>query len=277
MTKVTYQKKLKKHLANYKIQRLGVRENGTFKHRGKTYTRRHILPLALRWLNVPEPFRREIHEYVLKLRIRPHRFFHHLNSSQAFAFAIFYPYLSGDKKALEDALGVEPIEHWKFEYVPDVVEGTNVDVWWRSANKAETFCEVKLSENEFGTAEDDSRHVHKLERIYRPVLREHVSSPLLDPPSFFKNYQILRNLWLAARRGHEKDQVLFLLPRANVEPNRQLTEVLSKVRLSLRARVQVMHVEDLLGRLASNAAVGGMDWYAAVLAEKYLIGTDQGE
>jgi hypothetical protein len=270
MSHMTYQKRLEKHLTDYKVQRLGIRANGTFTYRGKTRAYGHILPRELKWLNVPEPYRREIREYVTKSNIRLHKFFHHLNSSQAYALAAFYPYLNGARHVLENALAVKPIERWKFEHVPDSVEGTNVDVWWRSANKTESYCEVKLSEGEFGPATNDARHLKKLEKIYRPILESHVDNRLLEPRAFFKNYQILRNLWLAARKGHEKDSVVFVLPRANTNPNEQLTNVLSQVRNSLRTRVQIVHVEVLLERLAAKPAAGDMSWYAAVLAEKYL-------
>jgi hypothetical protein len=267
---MTYQKRLEKHLADYKVQRLGIRANGTFTYRGKTRAYGHILPRELKWLNVPEPYRREIREYVAKSKIRPHKFFHHLNSSQAFALAIFHPYLKCAHHVLENTLGAKPIEQWKFEHVPDSVEGTNVDVWWRSSDKTETYCEVKLSEAEFGSTAHDSRHLRKLSGIYHRVLQEYVNDRLLEPVSFFKNYQILRNLWLAARKGHEKDSVLFVLPNANTKPNEQLNEALSQIHISLRTRVQIMHVEVLLDRLATRPAAGDMSWYAIALAEKYL-------
>ena len=270
MTQLTYQKRLEKHLADYKLQRLGIEANGTFTYRGKTRAYRHILPRELKWLNVPEPYRREIREYVTNSKIRPHKFFHHLNSSQAFALAVFYPYLSNAPDLLVSVLDTRPIEEWKFEHVPDTVEGTNVDVWWRSADKTETFCEVKLSEGEFGPAENDARHLEKLEKIYRPILESYVDDRLLEPRAFFKNYQILRNLWLVARKGHEKDRILFLLPKANVGPNKQLEGVFRQVGAALRERVQTIHVEIVLGRLAVRTSVGELGWYASALAEKYL-------
>lgn len=270
MSQVTYQKRLEAHLAEYKVRRLGVEAHGTFAHRGKARAYRHILPRELKWLNVPEAYRREIRNYVTKSQIRLHEGFHHLNSSQAFAFALFYPYLSGRSSALERALGSGPIEKWAFEFVPNKTEGTNVDVWWRSPDQIETFCEVKLSEGEFGPATNDSRHLHKLDTIYRPVLKGHVEDRLLEPPNFFKNYQVLRNLWLVARKCHEQDQLLFLLPKANKKPNGQLMDLLGQVRGSLRARVRIRHVEAVIGNLAAQPTGGDLSWYASGLAEKYL-------
>jgi len=269
-----YQKSLERHLANYKEQRLGVREKGTFVHRGVERQYRHILPTSLKWLNIPEPFRMEVQEYVAGHRdIKLHKYFHHLNSSQAFALALFVPYLTQAPGALMRAVRGSEIEAWDLERVPDPQEGTNVDAWWRSAG-GETYCEVKLSEREFGPATDDARHRRKLDSIYGPALRGQVDDVLLEPEAFFENYQILRNLWLAARAGHEQDRVVFLLPQANARLAAQLQEVLTQVKRPLRSRVSVVYTESLLERLRKDTA-SGLAWYAWWLQEKYVPGSER--
>ena len=125
-----YQKRLEQHLSRYRRDRLGVSHCGTFRHKGVDRPYGHILPRDLRWLNIPEPFRSEVRGYVSREeRIQLHRYFHHLNSSQAFALSLFYPYLTLATNSLATALGVESIERWSFEEVPDPDEGTNVDVF----------------------------------------------------------------------------------------------------------------------------------------------------
>ncbi len=271
MARDDYQKRLERHLAEYKEQRLGVREKGSFVYRGVERRYRHILPESLRWLNIPEPFRKEVQAYVADHKhIRPHRYFHHLNSSQAFALALFVPYLTQAPKALMRAMRLPPSREWKLQYVSDEGEGTNVDVWWQSAG-AETYCEVKLSEREFGSATYGARHRRKLESIYGPVLRKQVGDALLEPKAFLASYKILRNLWLAARPGHERDRVVFLLPEANVRLAAQLEAALAQVRRPLRSRVSVVHVESLLERLREDAA-SGLAWYGWWLQQKYVPG-----
>lgn len=273
MATETYQKRLQRHLAEYRVNRLGVEATGTYTHNKVTRSYGHILPAELRWLNIPEPFRLEIRAYVAaNPRIKLHDGFHHLNSSQAFTFALFYPYLTQARGTLANALGVSSITEWKFEMIPDDGEKTNVDILWESSENITTFCEVKLSEAAFGPADDDARHKRKLKEIYAPVLGQHIDESLLEPKRFFKNYQVLRNLWLAARKGHERDQVMFLMPKANTGPVEQLNKVLQKVREPLRSRVTVVHVESLLQELAADRTPGGLGWYAAILAEKYLLG-----
>ena len=78
-----YNEALQQHLTRYKQDRLGIREDGNYK--GKPYG--HILPQALRYLNILEPIRHELQRYLQDHpQVKLHQFFHHLNSSQAFSF-----------------------------------------------------------------------------------------------------------------------------------------------------------------------------------------------
>ncbi len=267
----TYQQKLQAQLAQYKVQRLGVLENGTFSYRGQPRLYAHILPKRLAWLNVPEPFRREIREHVTREHIKLHKYFHHLNSSQAFTFALFIPYLMEAPKVLGAALGAPSIDKWQIERIIDSKEETNVDAWWRSSSGDETYCEVKLTETSFGAAEDDSRHRRKLRDIYGPVLKKYVDSQLLEPELFFRYYQIFRNIWLAARPGREADRVVFLLPGANRKSNAQLRDVLKHVAPQLRHRVDVVHIEAVLAALTMKPGEPDLRWYRDLLTEKYLL------
>jgi len=270
-----YAKALQKHLVDYKARRLGVREAGIFKHKGRDVSCAHILPLDLKWLNILEPFRSEIHAY-LKTRpeVKLHKYFHHLNSSQAFALNLFYPFLEGEPaqaSALLRALGVKgEIESWSAECVPHLEEGTNVDIAWKDCQGAWTYCEVKLSEQEFGQAKADTRHREKLTTIYDPVLRCSCPETLLEPLEFFDNYQIMRNIWLAAR--DPTASVTFLLPRANRGPWIPLQKVIGSLALPLRKRVRVAAIEDVLSCLVNGTDVSPrLAWYTEMLIEKYVL------
>ena len=80
------------------------------------------------------------------------------------------------------------VQEWHFEYVPDPEEGTNVDVAWQNSDGIWAFCEVKLSEGEFGSAKPDQRHENKFREIYSPRLHGLVDGRLLE---FCANYQIM--------------------------------------------------------------------------------------
>jgi hypothetical protein len=268
MANATYQKNLEKHLAEYRLHRLGVEKKGTFKFNGKDKQYGHILPKELKWLNILEPFRKEAQMYAdTHKTFKPHIYFHHLNSSQAFALNLFWPFQLQSPEALQRAFDCESVTNLKLEHVVDGVEGTNVDVSWMSGAVA-IHCEVKLSENEFGKGANDPAHVKKLDRIYRPILTGQMSETLLEPVRFFKFYQVYRNLWLAARDRHDQDQIRFLLPRANTRLVALLNQSLDGVGASLRGRVRIIFIEDLLATLSSDATLGR---YARLLQEKYVI------
>lgn len=267
---MTYQKKLQSHLENYMSKRLGVFENGIY--RDKSYP--HILPLNLKYLNLLEFVRAELQEHLNQnKKIKFHQYFHHLNSSQAFAFNLFYPYFSKNGQtacALSKALGVEMegLAWWQFEWIPDVIEGTNIDVAWRTDKDVTVYCEVKLSEVEFGTAENDERHLKKLAEIYRPRLLGLIDESLLEEQTFFKHYQLLRNLsFLSDRKSH----LVILLPRENLSLMPQLNRVMNALNPNIANHVHIAYIEDVINRLKTDEIIPtDLGLYANALAEKYI-------
>ncbi len=242
-------------------------------HKGRELRCGHILPKELKRLNVLESFRSEIHEYLrVNGKVRLHKYFHHLNSSQAFALNLFFPFFEGGPEAssaLTRALGSSgSVTSWIPEHVPDAAEGTNVDVSWLNDQGNWTHCEVKLSEQEFGKAKPDARHLDKLRGIYGPVLQPYCPAALLEPQAFFGYYQILRNVWLAAR--DPKASVVFLLPTDNETLWIPLREVVSSLAPTLQRRVHMTSMEAVFATLGvDKKCPAKMVWYAQLLREKY--------
>jgi hypothetical protein len=269
-----YVKSIQRQLGEYKRARLGVKEAGIYLHKGKEVRHAHILPKDLKWLNILEGYRSEVRTYVDSDRaIRLHKYFHHLNSSQALALNLFFPFFEGGalaSSALLRALGIPGrLEQWRCEYLPVASERTNVDIASRS-DGSWTYCEVKLTEQEFGQAKGEPRHFEKLERTYGPVLRTHCSSELLEPTIFFEHYQILRNIWLAARTPDGR--ALFLLPSRNETLWAPLARVLDGLDDSLRERIRVVKLEALLADLSTDKNnEPKLRWHAEQLSEKYLL------
>jgi hypothetical protein len=265
----TYQKRLERHLSYYRRDYLGVTRCGIFRHRGIDRSYGHILPIELRWLNIPEPFRYDIRNYVNQQRdFKLHRYFHHLNSSQAFALNMFYPFLTYAKADLATALGITPINEWRFEYIPNSEEGTNVDLFLTLEDKAPIYCEVKLSEGGFGKTTPDSRHKDKIKYIYKPRLYGKVDPSLLIPEKFCSCYQILRNLWLAA--DDPRASVLFILPQENEVLMNEL-KVLQQIFPDIRNRTHVVFIENVIKILAmSVSSKNNLAWYADILRKKYI-------
>jgi hypothetical protein len=65
-------------MSDYKINKLGVLENGVWKRNNKLYP--HILPVDQQDLNLLENYRKELTKYIQEMNIHLHQDFHHLNS-----------------------------------------------------------------------------------------------------------------------------------------------------------------------------------------------------
>jgi hypothetical protein len=271
-----YSEQLLKQLTEYKRTRLGISEDGIYARNSRKYP--HILPESQKWLNILEPFRSpNIQQYLeANRRIKLHGGFSHLNSSQAFAFNLFIPFfLEQIPGPLMDALGVSPdVTRWKPEYVPERKEGTNIDMAWWAPDGVPTYCEVKLTEREFGPAQKRKpeyleKYTGKMAEFYVPDLVGKCPERFLEPKFFLDNYQIFRNIWFAAKDN--KATVVFLMPKSNIRLWEQLDPIRSELNLSLKSRIRKIAIEDVLSALS---AVSSPDWvagHARRLQEKYLL------
>ncbi|WP_395093976.1 PGN_0703 family putative restriction endonuclease [Armatimonas sp.] len=247
---MSYQDDLKLHLSYYKKLVLRVSAPGFF--RSKPYS--HILAKADADLNLL-PLALPLEKAVGLSR---HVYFHHLNSSQAFAFNLFLPFFSAggaEAEVLLAALGqTAKLKTSKLEAVPCKEEGTNLDALWITDDEVTTLCEIKLSEADFGKAKDDAKHRDKLTHIYLPTLTGYVDSTLLKAPEFFGAYQILRNVWHLCRlhQDEKKGRLVFLLPRANKPLWSELTGLLAKVDPAIRACIFPIAMEDVIDSLITN-------------------------
>jgi hypothetical protein len=154
--------------------------------------------------------------------------------------------------------------------VVDKNEGTNVDVAWQDRNRSWTYCEVKLTEAKFGGAKGEERHHLKLSKTYAPLLCDHCPPKLLESTVFFANDQILRNVWLAARDS--EGRVLFLMPKQNEVLWGPLQTILKCLVSELRARINVISIEEVLERLLGDQMLSSeLRSHASKLAEKYVL------
>jgi hypothetical protein len=274
----TYAERLEAHLVCYKRERMGVFESGTWKGRNGPVKRDHILPFRRRELNILPSIRTAFWAYWRgQCRTRSpqpclHRGFPHLTSSQAMAFNLFFPFLyyaSGRSALLLEALGIPlaPIQTWGFEWV-DAEDGTNVDCGMTFTTGDAVLIEVKLREREFGRCKADADHHQKFARTYAEPLSKIVAAEHLRLPGVFRNYQVLRNLWMLRR---PTTRIVFLFPRENTA----LADgeaFLHKAPLEThRSRVSVVHLEPLVDRLLSNTAKDrGLHQHMRLFHEKYI-------
>lgn len=254
---------------------LKIAEPGLFRRGSAEVPYPHILPLKHEWMNLLEPARTYVSEYLsTHPEVIRHRDFHHLNSSQAFAFNLFFPFFierNETSGVLLRALGqAGVVEDWEPESIPDPIERTNVDIVWKTSSGKTTYCEVKLSEAQFAGVAADPPHKDKFEAIYRSRLETCVEPSLLVEKAFFTNYQILRNLWHIV--GAESAFLVFLLPRENRKIFDQAESFRLRVTEPTRARIFVVAIEDVLDRIGKDAACPeSLRRYARSMQQKYVL------
>jgi hypothetical protein len=265
-----YRKRVYQHLADYKVNVLGIRANGVWSGNEQEYS--HILPIQDADLNIVPSIRASCLAYMRESRIHRHKDFHHLNSSQAFALNLFFPLLSysAAHEPLLQALGLPApaVSEWSFETVLDKKEGTNFDVLITLAGGTRVFIEVKLTESTFGSVKHSRVQEDRRTSIYLEHLRGKVQDSALDPDYFFKHYQLLRNLTYCST----SDVVLFVVPAQNTRvAEAAATFVNSTVAECMRNSVRVVHIEDLVADLVASDLPGPARTALDELLSKYPV------
>jgi hypothetical protein len=142
---------------------------------------------------------------------------------------------------------------------------------WRSSDSGCIFCEVKLSEENFGTAKINLERQHKLKTIYRPRLEPLLKShDLLEERVFFRHYQLLRNVSLLAENPEHKLVILF--PRENELLEDPLRTVLDNIQPAVRNRIKKTYLEDCLTYLKQETSISQkLGEHSADIEEKYIV------
>lgn len=269
-----YNDRMQSHLAMYKRERLGIQEDGIYRNNERAYA--HILPEALKRLNILETIRREFWQYFAahSALLGRHAGFHHLKSSQAFAFNLLFPLVAegGAPDALLAALGIhgKSLDSWSLEHMPDQYEQTSFDFYAVLSGGSKLLVEVKLTEASFGAGVNDAARQSK--RTYLPRLQGKVHEESLEEATFFLNYQLFRNVsHLDLERG---DTLILLLPRAN-EPTwaQGIAFRENYCATHTQGSVRVVALEDLVqSLLASPYVTPRLRVHLELLIEKYALG-----
>lgn len=186
----------------------------------------------------------------------PHRYAHHLNSSQVVCYEFFRPLISTDKKLLPEMIGRLsqmglPQDYFKngyaeFEYVPYPEENTNFDFFIQS-DRVKAYFEIKYTEQGFGQCANDKKHKDKFTAIYKPMIED--CACLKRKPSFDefrKNYQLFRNTLRITKENWQNEYVIFLFPRENTIAQKHFNEFFNEfIDKNYHAHVLSVHWEDL--------------------------------
>lgn len=274
--KKSYSQRLKEQLETYKKRAHPDVPDGTWRTRkGEDKPHGYILHEHSFQENILPTIREQFWRWLATKALKRHKYFHHLNSSQAMAFNLFFPLMPDGERVdqrLLAALAVPADRQYlgEFEKILDPVEETNFDFYMQEANKSEgrqLFFELKLSESKFGSCNNDCEHEKKLQSRYRPDLEGHVDAKWLEPATFFANYQIMRNLSYLGRC--EDSGVVFIFPKANEQLRKGGDVIKQIVSKSLAPRVEILYLEYLIEKILAVVADD------AALTEHYLAFRDK--
>ena len=208
-------------------------------------------------------FHDEIHKKIIEDKVKLHKDFHHLNSSQAMCFNLFYPIVIEERfNILSDILDVrfDEIHDVYFEYVYDKEEQTNFDFYIKDKNQ-KLFFEVKYTEQKFTSQKIDESHINKYNNLYKERLKIFKS---LDMENFFKNYQLFRNLIYIS-----SGTVVFIIPGIREDLKRSIIQVCEKyLNIEQQNRVKTIFIEEIVYAIISND--DKLKNYYVMFKDKYI-------
>lgn len=236
------------HLIEYKHNVLNVTEPGRWKRNGKEYA--HILPEGMLELNLLEGYRSELMAYIRDNKIRLHKDFHHLNSSQALCLNFFYPMLADNQMHLllellhcED----EGYETCMFERVSEI-DGTNFDFSISLKSGREIYFEIKYSENRFGSVKDKEQYRRKYKEVYRKQLTGKIRDSVHEYQALLDHYQLMRNI---SHVNAESDDLLIIIcPKDRSKLLQEFNIVMEQiVEPKLHDKIRLITWETIMQRL----------------------------
>lgn len=291
---------VKKNLMHYKKERLQIAKDG----KGcKNRCHKYILPPKLRNLNIIETYRKEFWDYFKllsyyhKSRIKLHQGFHHLNSSQAMCFNLFYPYIDELSKDINNMdtefirfiltvlltdldLSVDKLFAEKnlflheagFEKIMNSKEGTNFDFFLSFKDGNKILFEIKYTEQDFGYFNESAKDIQKdrYNSIYKPRLENIVKEKYLRfDQTYRKNYQTLRNLSYI----DDNTYIVFLYPKHNNRLNEFKNLLFNDIILpKYKKNIKVIYLEDFVNKIINNARISAkLKCHYLLFKEKYIL------
>jgi hypothetical protein len=230
---LSFQKNVKNTLGLYRKEKLGIEKPGFYKYRGQNLLKEHILPTEFKAYNIIQYYRDSFFSS-LSSQIKFHKYFHHLNSSQALCINFFFPLMLDDKLDLIlDLLQIpkRTITGAHFEKESDLETNagrrTNFDFFMQLSDNTKIYFEIKYSEAEFGKAKNDNEHRVKYTNTYHPLLKNNsfIKPEYVDIDKFLDSYQIMRNLC----HINDKSYIVFVFPKENQNIHLQTQSAQKKI------------------------------------------------
>lgn len=272
---MNFQEKIKIALSTYKKEKLGIYDAGIFRYRGKVLLKEHILPVKLKDQNIIRHYRDAFFSSTSS-EIDFHKYFHHLNSSQALCINLFYPLMAEDKLDLiMDLLGIPktPITETCFEKESDLETGagrkTNFDYFVQLFDRTKIYFEIKFSEAEFGNAKKDDEHKNKFTATYQPLLENNsfINQKYCEMDTFLSLYQIMRNLC----HINDNSLVVFVYPKANENIHLQAQTVREKILTDKgKEKFKILLLESTIDEILGQIQIPRLREHYMEFKDKYL-------
>jgi len=279
---MSFQKEIKTKLGEYKNAEFPELEDGKWRDSDGIYP--HILPNDMWFKNLLKQYNTVLEKYITTKNIKRHRYFYHLNSSQAMCLNMFYPLIEENKldlilKALnihDDSVDYNSV---CFEKESDIEKEHTIekgidqrptcfDYYFKTVNGKEFHFEIKYTESEFAKAELDQSHIDKYEAIYKKHCFA-IDSKYCDCDSFLNNYQLMRNLIHVSSNSY----VVFIYPENNKKIKQQAEFAKSFfVKPNLQPYVINLTWENLIGYVDSiNLCSDKLTTHMTDFKQKYCI------
>lgn len=219
--KMNFKAKVIKHMERYMADTLKITEKGLYHHEGEDLLYAHILPKEKSDYNILESYRSSYIAYRSMKPITLHKYFHHLNSSQAMCINYFYPLLKEKRlDVILSLLGIpgKPVYESACFEKESMIEGkntrnTNFDFYMETTEGKKVYFEIKYTEDDFAKNKMDVEHQVKYLRTYDNLVKESlaIAEDARNEAFFLQNYQVMRNLLHIDADSY----VVFVYPEGN--------------------------------------------------------------
>ena len=229
------QKRIKRHLSEYKLRVLKINENGMWNN--KQYA--HILPTNLSLKNlIDKGYYKGLCD--IANTIKRHDF-HHLTSSQALAINLFGPMHAEKDFSILEENGIEISKDTDSQFEYKEPDGTTFDFYIRNGEQ-NIYLEVKYTEKTIATKskanEDESRWSQYYESPMTRILKDNTCAEKL----FFSQYQLWRNI---VRTSNDNDIVVFVFPATRKDLEAEVVSAIEKVRPEYADRIKIIHIDAI--------------------------------
>ena len=205
--------------------------------------------------------------------IHLHQFANHLNSSQMLCINFFAPFFAHQQtQVLLKVLGLTNlsvgISEFEFEHIENGKERTNFDFYFKTDDGRKIYFEIKYTEQEFSrsTNATNASKTQRWNAIYSKATAANPHFKGINVDKFYKNYQILRNLFYAKSPS---DFVFFIVPQGNHRLVEQLEDRGVTETLSHNAKVLFWEnlITDCIQEFSNDKKLSG---YFMKFKQKYL-------